>query len=206
GLLAFREHLAAYVASAAFARLASDTADRKDDLAQIMYQIRIKGLRVEVSRYDGEPDYSAEIAATFERFRQGAVKDYRVTYRGWPGMDHVGAQIVDLVARLFSDEFSALGDYCRAHAEFVDPAIRQFDRELQFYLAFRDYIEPLRSAGLSFCLPELTAGSKEIFATETFDLALAAKLTSAGAAVVTNEFHLSGPERVIVVSGPNQGG
>src|SRR5208282_5668730 len=81
GLLAFREHLAAYVASAAFARLASDTADRKDDLAQIMYQIRIKGLRVEVSRYDGEPDYSAEIAATFERFRQGAVKDYRVTYR-----------------------------------------------------------------------------------------------------------------------------
>ena len=205
-LLAFRDYLAAHVASAEFARLVSDTADRKDDLAQIMYQIRIKGLRVEVSRYDGEPDYSAEIAETFERFRQGAVKDYRVTYRGWPGMDHVGAQIVVLVARLFSEEFSALGEYCRAHAGFVDPAIRRFDRELQFYLAFRDYIEPLRSAGLSFCLPELTADSKEIFATETFDLALAAKLASEGTAVVTNEFRLNDPERVIVVSGPNQGG
>ncbi len=206
GLLAFREYLASYVASAAFARLASDTADRKSDLAEIVYQVRVKGLRVEASRYDGKPDYSAEIAQTFERFRQGAVKDYRVNYRGWPGMDHVGAQILGLVARLFSAEFSALGDYCRRHANFVDPAIRQFDRELQFYLAFRDYIEPLRSAGLSFCLPELTTGSKEIFATETFDLALAAKLASAGTAVVTNEFHLSDPERVIVVSGPNQGG
>jgi DNA mismatch repair protein MutS len=206
GLLAFRDYLAGYVASAEFTRLASDTADRQHDLAQVTYQIRIKGLRVEVSRYDGAPDYSAEIAETFQRFRQGAVKDYRVTYRGWPGLDHVGAQILDLVARLFSDEFSALGDYCRRHAEFIDPAIRQFDRELQFYLAFRDYIEPLRSAGLSFCLPELSADSKEVFATDTFDLALAAKLTAAGTAVVTNEFHLSNPERVIVVSGPNQGG
>jgi DNA mismatch repair protein MutS len=206
GLLAFRDYLAAYIASAGFARLASDTAARQDDLAQVMYQVRIKGLRVEVSRYDGEPDYSAEITKTFERFQQGAVKDYRVTYRGWPGMDHVGAQIVELVARLFSDEFSALGDYCRQHAGFVDPAIRLSDRELQFYLAFRDYIEPLRAAGLGFCLPELTTDSKEVFATETFDLALAAKLAAAGTAVVTNEFHLSDPERVIVVSGPNQGG
>ena len=69
----------------------SDTADRKNDLARIMYQVRVKGLRVEVSRYDGEPDYSAEIEKTFERFQQGAVKDYRVAYRGWPGMNHVGA-------------------------------------------------------------------------------------------------------------------
>ena len=93
GLLAFREYLAAYAGSAGFARLAADTADRKHDLAQVTYQVRIKGARVEVNRYDGEPDYSAEMAKTFERFQQGAVKDYRVQYRTWPGMNHVGAQI-----------------------------------------------------------------------------------------------------------------
>jgi DNA mismatch repair protein MutS len=64
----------------------------------------------------------------------------------------------------------------------------------------------MRSAGLSFCLPELTADSKEIFASDTFDLALAAKLVPRGAPVVCNEFHLSDPERIIVISGPNQGG
>ena len=54
--------------------------------------------------------------------------------------------------------------------------------------------------------PEVRADSKEIFARDTFDLALAAKLVPSGKPVVTNDFHLHDPERVIVVSGPNQGG
>jgi DNA mismatch repair protein MutS len=206
GMLAFRDYLAGYLESAAFTELASDTARCKAELAQIVYLVRLKGLRVEVSRYDGEPDYSAEIAETFERFQQGAVKDYRVQYRMWPGMNHVGEQIVELVARLFSDEFAVLGEYCRRHAGFSDGTIRQFARELQFYLAYLDYIGPMQSAGLSFCFPELTASSKDIFAADTFDLALAAKLAAESTPVVSNEFHLSGAERVIVVSGPNQGG
>jgi len=206
GLLAFRAYLDGYLASAGFAQLAADTASRKDDLARITYKVRIDGPHVEVSRHDGEPDYSAEIENTFSRFRQGEVKDYRVHYRTEPGMSHVGARILDLVARLFADEFSALADYCRRHADFADPAISQFDRELQFYLAYLAYITPLRKAGLGFCYPEITGDSKEIFARHTFDLALAAKLTGEGSTVVTNEFHLDNPERVIVVSGPNQGG
>jgi DNA mismatch repair protein MutS len=206
GLLGFRDYLDGYLASAAFAQLAADTAARKDDLARITYKVRIDGPRVEVSRYDGEPDYSAEIDSTFSRFRQGEVKDYRVRYRTEPGTTYVGARILDLLARLFSDEFSALADYCRRYADFIDAAISQFDQELQFYLAYIAYITPLRKAGLGFCYPQITEGSKEIFARDTFDLALAAKLTAEGGRVVTNDFHLDNPERVIVVSGPNQGG
>lgn len=207
GLSSFRHYLTTYAESAEFGALDAETAARKAELAKIMYQVRINGLHVEVSRYEGEPDYSAEIEKTFERFQQGgAVKDYLVKYHSWPGMSHVGAQIVDRVARLFSAEFAALDDYCRRHARFIDPVISQFDRELQFYIAYLDYMRPMRTAGLSFCYPELNASSKEIFARDTFDLALAAKLAPARQTVVTNEFHLADPERVIVVSGPNQGG
>ena len=206
GLRVFRDYLAAYLASAEFGALASDAASRRNDLSRVTYLVRIKGLRVEVSRYDGEADYSAEIEETFERFRQGAVKDYRISYRGWPGMGHVGAHILDLVARLFSDEFSALEAFCRRHAGFVDPKIGQFGRELTFYLAYLDHIRPLRSAGLRFCLPALTADAKGIFARDTFDLALAARLIVVGTPVVRNDVELRDPERVIVVSGPNQGG
>jgi DNA mismatch repair protein MutS len=206
GLRAIHDYLASYLDSAGFARLAADTAARKNDLAQVRYLVRAKGLRVEVSRYDGEPDYSAEIEQAFERFRQGAVKDYLLKYRGWPGMNHVGAHIAELVAKLFTDEFSALEEYCQRHAGFLDPQVGQFERELQFYLAYLDYIRPMRSAGLSFCLPEVTAESKEIFARDAFDLALASKLVAAGTPVIVNDIELRGPERVIVVSGPNQGG
>jgi DNA mismatch repair ATPase MutS len=204
--LAFREFLTAYVGSSAFISLAADTKDRKDALAQVRYCVRIRGGKVEVSRYEGQEDYSAEVLKTIERFKQGAAKDYTVKYRAWPGMNHVGAQILHLLARLFSEEFSALDDYCRQHAGFFDETVRRFERELQFYLAYLDFIGPLRSAGLSFCYPDVTAASKEVFASATFDLALAKKLVSEGKPVVRNEFHLRGPERIFLVSGPNQGG
>lgn len=206
GLLAFREYLTMYVGSAEFTALTSHTRARKEAFAQIRYCTRIRGHRVEVTRYDEEADYSAEVLTTFDRFKQGAVRDYRVSYRTWPGMNHVTAQILELVARLFPKEFSSLEEYCVRHHDFLDPTVERFERELQFYLAYLEYIAPLRSAGLGFCYPEVSSSSKEVFATNTFDLALANKLVSEHKPVVVNDFRLQGPECVFVVTGPNQGG
>ena len=110
------------------------------------------------------------------------------------------------MAGLFPEEFTALDEYCRQHAGFVDEGIRRADSELQPYLAYLDHIRPLRAAGLRFCYPEVSAGSKEVLAADTFDLALAHKLVAGRKQVVTNDFRLAGPERVFVVTGPNQGG
>ncbi len=205
-LLSFREYLASYVASAGFTALVADTRSRKDALGRIRYCTRIRGGRVEVTRYQEEDDYSAAVLATFERFKQGAVKDYRIRYRTWPGMNHVAAQILELVARLFPEEFAALDEYCGQHAAFPDEGIGRADQELQFYLAYLDYIRPIRAAGLPFCYPEVSAASKEVHAAGAFDLALAHKLVPQRKPVVTNEFRLEGRERIFVVTGPNQGG
>jgi DNA mismatch repair protein MutS len=121
-------------------------------------------------------------------------------------MNHVTAQILELVARLFPEEFAALDEYCARHAVFLDEGVRRAHRELQFYLAYLDYIRPLRAAGLRFCYPEVSASSKAVHAASTFDLALARKLVTRGAPVVTNDFRLEGRERIAVVTGPNQGG
>jgi hypothetical protein len=206
GLGAFGEYLASYVASAGFTALERETRDRKAVLGRIRYCTRILGNRVEVSRYQDEADYSAAVLETFERFKQGAAQDYRVRYRTAPGMNHVAAKILELVARLFPDEFAALDEYCNRHAAFLDEGIRRADRELSFYIAYLEHIKPLRSAGLSFCYPEVSPGSKDVRVVDTFDLALAGKLTAAGKPVVTNEFRLEGRERIFVVTGPNQGG
>jgi DNA mismatch repair protein MutS len=205
GLVAFRDFLAAYTASSGFRVLETDTAQRKEALRRVRYNVRVQGGRVEVSRYEGELDYSAGVLKTFERFKQGAVKDYRLQYRVRPGMNHVGEQILQLVAQLFGEEFSALEVYCLQHGDFFDHSVRRFERELQFYLAYLDYIAPLRGAGLAFCCPQV-GKSKEVFAIDTFDLALAAKLVGDGQTVVRNDFRLRGHERIFVVSGPNQGG
>lgn len=206
GLLTFREFLADYRTSPAFTVLVDETQNCKKTLGDIRYDIRIRGRRVDVSRYEGQADYSAEVLETFERFKQGGTNNYQVKYRTPPGMTYVSAQILELVSRLFHQEFSVLDDYCTRHAHFFDEAVRRFERELYFYLTYLNYTAPLRAAGLPFCYPEVTNNAQDIFATETFDMALAHKLTVHSIPVVTNEFHLVGPERILVVSGPNQGG
>jgi DNA mismatch repair ATPase MutS len=121
-------------------------------------------------------------------------------------MNHVEEQILDQVARLFPGEFAALDEFCERHADFADATVRTFDREIQFYLAYLDFIAPLKDAGLPFCYPEVSADDQRTEAKAAFDLALAAMLTAKRAPVVSNDFGLSGPERIFVVTGPNHGG
>jgi len=206
GLRGLRDYVASYSHSDAFASLAAETRRVQDDLADVAYSVHIKGNRVRVSTYQGEADYSAEVVETFAKFKQGAVKDYRVDFPALLEMNHVEAQVLDLVARLFPEVFRALDEFCARHQQYLDDTIRSFDREVQFYVAYLELIKPLQAAGLSFSYPHVSARSKDEEAAEAFDLSLAKKLAPARGAVVCNDFFLKGPERVLVVTGPNQGG
>ncbi len=206
GLQALRSYLSTYTASERFASLASDLRQVLDGLARVRYALRIKGARVKVRACQDERDYSAEVEETFERFRQGAVDDHLVEIPDSGSMDHVEARIAQLVARLYPAEFRTLDELCARHAGFVDPKVARFDREVQFYLAYLEFRERLAASGLPFCYPAVSADSKEVSAQEGFDLALAAKRVAEDGTVVRNDFFLRGPERILVVTGPNQGG
>ena len=206
GLRAFHQYLAGYVASERFQSLTRDADDIKRHLSAIRYCVLIKGNAVTVRPYDAEIDYSADVLQIFEKFKQGAVKDHRVELRDWLDMNHVEAHVLDFVAQLYPQAFIELATYCANNASYLDATIRTFDREVQFYLAYRDYIDICKAAGLCFCYPRVSSDSKAVRCDETFDLALAHKLTSEKASVVCNDFHLDDEERLIVVSGPNNGG
>jgi hypothetical protein len=206
GLQALRDYLVAYTGSERFGSLAAAARGALEGLARVRYTVRINGGRVTVSVYEGEPDYSVEVEETFARFREGAVESHLVTIRDSGSMDHVHAQIAQLVGRVYPEAFGALNAFCAEHGDFLDPPMVRFDREVQFYLGYLELIERLGAAGLPFCHPRVSACSKEDFAEESFDLALAIKLVPEGRVVVCNDFHLEPPERIIVVTGPNNGG
>jgi DNA mismatch repair ATPase MutS len=206
GLLGFRDYLTGYTRSGAFTQLASETQALDGALATVRYSIHIKGNRVRVDRYEDEADYSEEVQRTFAKFQRGAVRDYRAKLPNWFDMNHVEEQILDLVAQLHPDVFGTLDRYCARHREYLDPTVGAFDREVHFYVAYLEYIERFKPAGLTFCYPRVSRESKEIHALQAYDIALANKLVSESASVVCNDFALEGPERIIVVTGPNQGG
>jgi DNA mismatch repair protein MutS len=206
GFRGFRGYLGECAGSEGFASLAAQTQALKEAFDRVRYAVRVHGPRVTVSRYEDEPDYGAEVEEVFARFQQGSVQGYLVKLSEYAEMDHVEAQIAGLVARLYPDEFATLDGYCARHRDYLDPVIGRFDREVQFYLAYLELTGRYQAAGLPFCYPHVSAGSKETAAEDTFDIALAGKLVPGGGTVVTNDFRLTGPERMLVVSGPNNGG
>jgi DNA mismatch repair protein MutS len=206
GLRAFRDYVTDYAASERFTSLMHQTEALQAELAAIRYAVFIEGPRVEVRRYTGEADYSAEVRAAFERFQQGAVDAYTFEFHESSEMNHIEAQILDGVVYLNPQVFSRLETYCTNNRDFQEAAVVAFDREIQFYVAYLEYIARFREHGLAFCYPLVSDLRKEFAVTQTFDLALAGKLLAANTSPVTNDFHLEGGERILVVSGPNQGG
>jgi DNA mismatch repair protein MutS len=206
GFLAFRDYLTNYVAGRRFISLTEETNTLEADLSEVRYCVLIRDNAFTVRHYQSEIDYSAEIEETFAKFQQGAVTDYRIKYRFSPDMNHIEAKVLEFVARLNPELFSRLDDYYARHADFIDETIAAFDREIHFYVAYLEHAAKLSRGGLRFCYPHVSSKSKEVYDYEGFDLALAHKLIDAKAAIVRNDFFLKGKERIIVVSGPNQGG
>jgi hypothetical protein len=206
GLLSFREYLTDYAASDRFKSLLAETTKLKSDLSSVKYTLDIANGSITVRKYDSEIDYAADVEDTFRRFQLGAAKDYRAKFNEFPQMNHVEAAVIERVARLYSEIFTNLQSYCENYSTYLDRTIGEFDREIQFYISYLDYLTPLRRGGLNFCYPTPSSESKELRADGVFDLALAKSLLVKGTTIVCNDFYLKGKERIFIVSGPNNGG
>ena len=205
-LRGFNSFLQRYVAGESFCRFSAEADRLAHDMAEVQYNITIKDLTVKVQKYDGEPDYGADIDETFRRFSQSAVKSYLGKYSESAGVDHVQAEILQCVAKLFPELFRRLLGFCSEYESFIDETIDVFEREIQFYLSWIAYIEPLRKAGLELCLPTVSNVDKAISACGIFDIALAKKVVLSVRPIVRNDFNISDSERILIVTGPNQGG
>ncbi len=205
GMQNFVGFLAHYFHSEEFGELFNHVKRLREEFSKVEYCMYIKGVTVHVRKYEGQEDLSKDILRLFEKFRQGDVKDYRNQLSEEPSAHHVEAAVLDMVATWYKDIFEDLDDFCNYHVKFMDETIVRFSQEVQFYLSWWDYIHPLQQKGLPFCYPMLSPSAGHLYAQHFFDLALASKMHSNGTPV-TNDFSLTDPEHIIVVTGPNQGG
>jgi Mismatch repair ATPase (MutS family) len=199
-LKSFKEYLLRYTKSESFTNLERDVSHLLEKLKDVNFSITIKDSKIIVRRCKSQKDYSEEIEEAFSKFRKESVQ-----YQSKPlyyGTSHVEAYVLELVAKFYPEVFKSLLDFYRVHKDFVDSEISRFYKDIQFYFSYLEFILPLKSNGLPFCLPRFTNEKAKVYAKDSFDLELASRLKNK---VVLNDFAFS-DGTIIVVTGPNSGG
>jgi len=205
GLKSFWEYIRNYSASDAFLSLTAYIKKLRTELTTVEYCMLIKNSTIRVRKYEQQEDHSKRILEIFDKFKQGANKDYRHELIEAPHADHVEAAVLNMVSSLYKDIFQDLNRFCGQYMNFLDDTIALFASEVQFYLAYQEYMQRLSRVGLHFCYPKICTAKEHIYDYDGFDLALAEILLPNGSPV-TNDFWLDQGERIMVITGPNQGG
>lgn len=205
GLVGLSLHLRRHTESAEFIGLADRARRMEARVDALRYSLLIRGPQVTISADAGDADLTTAVRNTFSRFH-GRAHPAAEPSPFMGTFDHVQGWVLEKVAELFPDVFGELVVFAADTREFEDPLLHRFEEEIPFYFAFRQYVAPFAAAGLPLAYPAVSAEKKQLRVTDGWDMALAASIVDDGTRVVTNDLELSGPERILVVTGPNQGG
>jgi len=204
GLTAYITH---YRESAEFTELRAHAKRIRDKLSEVHYTmyIDIVDAKIRVRKFADEVDFTNSIENLFDKFRQGESGErYFPKIKEEPTNPRIEAQVLEMLASIYKDAFNELNTFADKYYNFIDKTIVDFSREIQFYLGWIELVQPLIAAGLPFCFPLVAEGQEKIYVDGGFDIALAYRRHGEG--IITNDWHLDYPERVIVLTGPNQGG
>ena len=205
GLVRARARIAELVASEDHHRLAEEAASIRAQLDGIDFTVRMQGGRVTVDELRDEPDLAAQVAVAFARFRTSTPTPIEPTATE-AGSDRVTARIIELVAAQHPEPFEQLAALSAQSRPLIAAEVGALAAELPFYLGVLPRFRRLADAGLPLSYPTLVAADAAAHAAASYDLAVGLSLLSEGGEVVTNDWHLDPPERILVVTGANQGG
>lgn len=178
--------------------------------SEIRFALLLHGAQIVVAPYDDEPDLTAELEEAFAPFRSaaggGSGSDRTRTGLLGNALGSVDGWILDAVAEGEPRLFDELAAFARDHDDFVDAGLERFASELGFFTEYRDLMSSLRGAGVPFVLPTVSGDDRTVDLRDVVDLGLSVRMAEEGHRPVGNDLELHGGERILVVSGPNQGG
>ena len=204
GLRLFNHWLGEYIDSDNFKMLFTDTNDLYKEFSNIRYSVQVEGDKVIVDSDEIEEDYCTSINNTFEQINEVAF-DYHIRFFTDVEMCALENSILEIVRNMNMEAFNKLEEYFKKHTDFIDNTIKSFDREVQFYILYLEYIGKLKRNGLDFTYPCMSY-TKRLDVVGGYDLALAYKNLGSGANTISNDFNLDSGERIYILTGPNQGG
>lgn len=205
-LKGFAEYLTELFATPGWKAFLEQTVKVRRAFDEANYCLLIKNSTIKLRKYEGQEDEGEYVRRLFDKFAQGQTQEYTHKLNENAIAYHVESGILEVLVKMYPDEFKDLAALCKDQVHFLDKTAERFGLEMQFYFSYIGYIAPIKKRGMLFNCPKFAEKGERIEAAECFDLALAHNRLSELEMPVTNGFYLEQPERIIVISGPNQGG
>ena len=171
------------------------------DFSKEKYCMLIKNGTIRVKKYDDEENLSEKISNIFEKFKDEGGEGYVRSLKEEPRADHVEEGILKCLSSLYPEMFKNLKTYGDRFADFVNDELLNLCREIRFYLSWISVSDNIKKSGLPMCFPEFD--DNDIYGNNVYDIVLAENI---GDKIIKNDFCMRSPERIFVVTGPNQGG
>jgi DNA mismatch repair protein MutS len=202
GLRSFVDAVRTYASGPRFGQMEALLRRAKDGVEAISFSLKIRNGRVLIGPAIPNGNFILEtredFACTAENAQEG--KPHEIRLFGELELGPLGILIADALQGRHPGAFALLHRAAEGAEQLPEPFILAFTREFRFYTSFLETVQSLRAKGLSFAYPSISGGGVRIDGAYDMDLALKQD------AVVPNDFHLTGDERGIVVTGANHSG
>lgn len=184
-----------------FTEMETEQKRLRSDFSKERYCMLIKSGTIRVKKYEGEENLSDRISNAFKKFNDEEKISHVHNPAEVPRADHVEAGILKCLSSLYPEMFKRLKEYAEKFADFADNELLEFCKEIRFYISWVSTSESIKKAGLPMCFPDFDNDS--IYGNNVYDIVLAENI---GDKIIKNDFYMEKPERIFVVTGPNQGG
>ena len=173
-----------------------------EEMAKVKYRLNFDNGILKIAKHENEVLVKDKISQTLDKY----VLDDKLTFSLNYGQtaDYILGQIYSNISKYYPDEFKHLELFDKHFINFIDETIKELVNEIQFYISYINVIRLIKPMGLEFNLPKIN--ESEIYCIDGFDLALALTHKIRQLKVIPNSFSYKDKERIIIVSGPNQGG
>ena len=187
-------------------RMRMDIVSIKREMQTVEFLMLLGDDTIRIAPMEPLKSIDQRLSALFARFGESYLSGATCLSPEGATNNRIDNEILSMVSELYPDIFEKLRNFCTTYRDYIDQRLLRFADDIQIYCGYLDFTDRLRALGLPFCYPEINTDSQDYDAVDTYDLALADSLLEASKIPVFNGFSLHNGERIIVVTGPNQGG
>lgn len=208
GLLGMKGCLKEYLGSKDYMEMVRTANTLKTEMLSTGFHLKFTDDCVYIGKYREENELSGKLEKLLYRFKETQEKHNYCRKRTAAifNMNSLEEKILEAEKETIPEIFLSISLFIKKWNNFQPEFVKAFYKEIEFFMSYLHFIDPLREKGYQFNFPGFCTTPQDCCIQEGFDLLLAYKHMDDDNEVVTNSIESSKEGFIFVVTGPNQGG